>query len=514
MAMLKRPSLSADIRRHRSSIGALMALLVLTAIVVSWGQPDAPAPWLDEGLNWSAARALVTQGRYGLDSADGFRPFSTAIQTGPTVIIPAALSFAFFGLEVEYARRVVGLYSLLAVIGVFASAWIVFQSPWRAVLAVVVMLLGSPEPDSSFVPMARQFLGETAALAWYLVGLSAWLIVLRGDRGWTTRRGLLLILAGLGFGLAGLTKSQMALVLGPSLVLVGLADQLWYRRQPIDAYVVPLALYGAVTGGWGLVQWSLLGPEQFALHVELLRETALMHVLTFDGQHWLMALGVLWRSGFLIWGLPTLIWLGWRARSRDAVGLMHGAAAALPVVGLIWFTLFSFGWPRYAYYVMTVSAFWSVGLAADVWVGSAQRTIWIRRAAVLGVGGWLAFTGLASQLMQIVQPEDDGFRAMRRYLATAIPADAVIETWEWPLAIDPTPRFRFPQQETLNSVTHYLQNLREWPPMGAFVADRPAGRYVLVGPFGAWTGIYEIWVADRTPRVQFGAYVLYDLGEP
>ena len=100
---------------------------------------------------------------------------------------------------------------------------------------------------------------------------------------------------------------------------------------------------------------------------------------------------------------------------------------------------------------------------------------------------------------------------MRAYLETQVPADAVVETWEWPMAIDATPRFNFPAQETLNRVTVYIQDQHVRPPGGEFTEPVPADRYVLIGPFGAWTGIYDGWVVGRDPQAIFGSYALYDL---
>jgi 4-amino-4-deoxy-L-arabinose transferase-like glycosyltransferase len=490
---------------------AVLATLVL--VLVRVGQPYYPVPWLDEGLNWGAVRSLVETGRYGLDSADGFRPFATAIQTGPTVILPAVAAFQAFGPEVWSARLVVGLYAVAAVVAAFALARQLFASTYRALFAVCLLLIGTTEPAASFLPMARQFLGEVPALAFFMGGLSVWLAAIR--QGQTGRRLFLLGLAGLFFGFAGLTKSQMALVLGPSLCLLWLADRLFFRQSQPSAFIIPLIGYLAITGFWGVVQFVVLGPEPFAANAELLRETTLMHVLTVETRNWLTALGLLWRTGYLFWGLPTLLWLGYQARRGGLAGLSAMAALALPVTALIWFMFFSIAWGRYAFYPMTLTALFLAGPLGDLWqatTGDGRWSVAFRRSVVVVVAATLAMSSLPPFLTGLANARDDGFQGMRRYLAEQVPADVVVMTWEWPLAIEPEPRLLFPQQQALNRITDYLRSHSAPPPIGDFLPAEPSVQYVLVGPFGGWTGIYEYWIKNHQPVARFGTYALYDLG--
>lgn len=500
------PGRSDRLRERLIVFGLMTAVLALTVVALR----VYPSPWLDEGLNWGAVRSLAETGRYGLDSADGFRPFATAIQTGPTVILPAVLTFEALGKTVDSVRLISALYGLVAVAAAYTLARRLFDSAPVAQLAVLLLLLGSAESSASFLPMARQFLGEVAALAWYLVGLNLWLAA-PSEAGW---RNPWIWAAGLSFGLAGLTKSQMALVFGPSWCLFALLSWWLHRRRMVAAFLLPLGAYVLVSSAWGGVQFIALGPDGFAAQSALLRETALIHVLTFDPQHWRAALGVLWRTGYFWWGIPALVWMAFRALRRDGSGQAALATLVFPVTALVWFVLLSIGWARYAFYPLTLTTLPLAGLLRDLWRGAdhvAAGTRWLRRGAVAATVGALTLTGFVPFAWELARAKDDGFEAMRAYLKTQVSADAVVDTWEWPLAIDATPRFNYPAQETLNRVTIYIQDQHVRPPAGEFTKSAPGDQYVLIGPFGAWTGIYDTWVVGREPQAVFGSYALYDL---
>lgn len=280
------------------------------------------------------------------------------------------------------------------------------------------------------------------------------------------------------------------------------------------AYVIPIAMYLGVTGVWGAAQIVSLGPEQFAANAELLRKTTLMHVLTFEPRNWVSAIGVLLRTGYLFWGVPTLLWLLYRARRGGQAGFAAVAALVLPVTALVWFTSFSIAWGRYAFYPMTLTALYLAGPLSDLWqvtVRDGRSAIVFRRVAVLIVVATLGSASLPTFINGVLTARDDGFEAMRRYLDEQMPDDAVVMTWEWQLALESAPRLEFPQQEELNRITDYLRTNSAPPPVGDYLPAAPTERYVLVGPFGGWTGIYDHWIVGREPIARFDKYVLYDL---
>src|SRR6185503_15653741 len=89
-------------------------------------------------------------------------------------------------------------------------------------------------PALDFVRLGRQVLGEVPALAFLLLAFLAWRRAVErpADRA-------SLALASLAFGLTALTKPQVGLVLGPTLVCIWLVDRLYYRRLGLIATAAP-----------------------------------------------------------------------------------------------------------------------------------------------------------------------------------------------------------------------------------------------------------------------------------
>ena len=98
--------------------------------------------------------------------------------SGPTLIVPLALVFKLFGVGLIQARALalliagitLGVYGLLARRLVGSTA---------AVVALVTLLAGNPALYTSFAMLARQALGEVAALGLCLYGVWLWLRVAR-----------------------------------------------------------------------------------------------------------------------------------------------------------------------------------------------------------------------------------------------------------------------------------------------------------------------------------------------
>jgi len=103
-----------------------------------------PPVWLDEGFSTHAARVLAEFGVYGTYTTDGLVPYNAGVlTTGPTVIVPVALSFLLLGVGVVQARLViVGYTLLLALGGLYALARCVYGR--RAASVVILTLLAAP----------------------------------------------------------------------------------------------------------------------------------------------------------------------------------------------------------------------------------------------------------------------------------------------------------------------------------------------------------------------------------
>jgi len=89
----------------RKSVLSCMLVGFAALVLLLFRLGAYPPVWLDEGFSTHAARLLVERGIYGTCTTGGIVPFNTGVlTTGPTVIVPIALSFALFGVGMVQAR--------------------------------------------------------------------------------------------------------------------------------------------------------------------------------------------------------------------------------------------------------------------------------------------------------------------------------------------------------------------------------------------------------------------------
>jgi 4-amino-4-deoxy-L-arabinose transferase-like glycosyltransferase len=446
---------------------------------------------------------LATTGQYGLSSADGFRPFDPGTQTGPTVVVPAAVLLRLFGPDPAVARLIVGLYAAVGAVA-FALFARRLLGNWRlAALAVALLLIGNPVDQVHYLSLARQFLGETVGLGFFVLG--AWLWLRAADQpstwGWVG--------AGLAWGLAAVTKSQALLLLGFSLPLVMGLERLFIRRVSWGAYGVTLLTAVAVVGAWLGVQWALSGPVVFAENSRNLREGVTIHVLAIHPTNWARSVDVLVRTGWVLWGVGALVWA--ILTRPTGVGALDRLVGVAPVVaGALWFTFLTIGWERYAFYLVNLSWIWLAGWLGALWTRpSGLRGVY--RAGVVAVIATLVAAGLRPQVLTWVNPPDSGYGAMRAHLQATLPDDAVVETWEWEMTLGPGPAYLFPPYSALNTFTVRYFREGNFRPQTDMMPARPRGAYVLVGKLGGWSGVYGAWIAGRAPIARYGDYALYDV---
>jgi hypothetical protein len=262
-------------------------------------------------------------------------------------------------------------------------------------------------------------------------------------------------------------------------------------------------------GAWLGVQWALGGPALFAENARVLREGVAIHVLTLFPTNWARAVDVLVRTGWVLWGVGALRWAV-LTRPSGAGALDRLVGVAPVVASALWFTLLTIGWERYAFYLVNLSWIWLAGWLGALWTRpTGPRSVY--RAGVVAVMATLVVTGLGPQVQAWINPPDSGYGAMRDHLRRAVPADAVVETWEWEMALGPGPEYLFPRPTALNTFTVRFFREGNYEPQTVLMPARPRGSYVLVGRLGGWSGIYAAWIAGRAPIARYGDYALYDV---
>jgi 4-amino-4-deoxy-L-arabinose transferase-like glycosyltransferase len=484
---------------QRAWLAALIAAALAFALI---NLPYAPRTWFDEGSHLHVPKTLLQYGVYADISSEGFRYYGPTVGVGPTVLLPIALAFKLFGIGLIQGRLVIVAYFLAALAGCWLLARRMFTER-VALLAVTLLLASRTVGVPGAVEYGRQVLGEIPGIAFLMFGALAWVAGVQRPHGWK-----LPLLAGLGFGLALVTKNQFALIVPPALAAVALLDGRFYRAGSWRLRPVPLFVACGCYGLWLLAQWQFLGPGSFLENLQQTRQAAGGAIFVFDIHATQRALAYLVRPdlyGGLL--LPALFYTGWQARRRSAHGAADALLAALVGLWLLWYVVASLGWQRYAFPAVAFGAVLIARMLADLigWLRGAgrPRLAWVLALyAALAVGAPLALSA------QAIAHPDTSAQRFAAYLDATLPADTLIETWEPELGLLTNHRYHYPPIELLDTAVRH-----EWLGGPALHYDglHDAPSYVVVGSFGAYTGVYpsDTLKHNYVEQKRIGAYTLY-----
>ncbi|NOK57354.1 MAG: phospholipid carrier-dependent glycosyltransferase [Chloroflexi bacterium AL-W] len=487
-----------------------LVLLLATCLVLFLNLPYAPRTWFDEGSHLHVPKTLVQHGVYADISSEGFRYYGPTVGVGPTVMLPIALMFNLFDVGITQGRLVIVLYALVALASLYALGQKLHGHV--AGLLVLTLLFASRTFNyEGFIEYSRQVLGETPGLAFLSLGLLAWVAALHAGKNLVTRRSWLLsVLAGLGFGLALVTKNQFVLIIPVALVAVGVLDWLYYRVGTWQLRIVPVLIACGCFGLWVLAQFQFLGPGSFLENMQQTRQAAGGAIFVFDMGATLRAGKYLLQpdlyGGLLI---PALLYAAWRARRRDAQGLSEALLVIIIGLWLTWFVGASLGWPRYAFPAVALGALLIARALIDLLTWLRNGTTVQRALAVLGTGYAALFmlVPFALSTNAIVHPDDTAHR-FAAYLDDHVPQDTVVETWEPELGVLTDHRYHYPPIELLDTAVRH-----QWlggPPL-VYDGLQDAPVYVVVGSFGGYTGIYDTVILEQKYMEEhsIGSYVLF-----
>jgi hypothetical protein len=512
---LRRATREAAVRRSQSptvAIWVARALLGLLAIgLLMTRAGDWPKRWIDDGMHLSAAAVLARDGVYGLKDGLAISRFDPQVQVGPAVIVPVAIGLRVFGINDVSARFVTGLLGLGTLLAAWALARRVFDER-TALLTVALLLVGSREWFCSVVFMGRQVLGEAPAFGYFSVGLLVLYQQVRADR-FSWRAGLG---TGLLWGAAMLSKLHLLPLIPLGMLFVAFMDLFYYRRRVWRLLALPVTISVAMVMIWQTVRWMNVAAPGVESVAQVSPAWISTQILTMEWLDRRRALGALWRSGFLLIGLPGLLYGLWTARHRNQEGVSLFLLIAVPVTCLSWFLFASIGWARYAFYPVAMSTMWGAALLWKLWDLAAQpreapSEAWRPAGRFLLAASVtaLCLVNTTAIVRAITHPVDSGFTQMREYVLANVPTSAVIETWEWEFSIDDRPNYTHPGNDTMLKVTRIVMSGQQ---SSASVYDwrRNNPDYVLLGPFGAWTGVYQGVLSKQGELVvQHGQYALY-----
>jgi hypothetical protein len=464
--------------RLRPSSPAFWGGLVLCVLVLLgsfYNLANYPTIWWDEGIFSETAANLVQHGRYAftLQSPDQLNDLDFRISVGPAVILPVALAYKLFGVEVASGRLVAGAYLVLTFLALFLGARRLFGAA-AALLAVALALVGT-----DVLYWGRSVLGDIPALGLFLCGSCFLLQALDSDAV------LPLFWGGIFLGLAFDAKEFYGLAFLPPLIL--LTRQSWrqWRRLPLRLLVfgagtaLPMVVYllikALILGDLGAAILHFLQQKKLLCH-EFFTPFTIGRLypesFTYLLQHplfWLGLLGALWVWikenfspgeklwvwNFLLWSLVYLTAVYWHRFALPALFLASPLAAQFLLKGLGRLTALA---PR-----------------TPGWLGPgllAVLLIMIYPTAGLDIMG------------QIVSRQVDAPSRLVQYLRTHAPPDCLIETPEYELAfldddhrIHLMPSYYFVESTPERVV---LLNPRQQP----YDFERVGADFLILGSFG------------------------------
>ncbi len=503
----------SDAPRTRDFRLAALALAVLTVFLFTFRQPVYPGPDFDEGAYVNVAKTFAEDGIYAEKNLDGYNFLGPVISTGPTVILPIALLFKFVDPSIPAARLTIAAYGLLMMAS-FAILCLRLMRPQAVLLAVLLVLFGW---GNQMPYMFRLVIGEGPGLALLFTGLVLWL---------TERSGpIRLVLTGVLFGLVTITKVQYAFFVLPALLLMWIANMLWYRQRRWDYFVIPGIVSGVIFFGWTYFTYFLngVGIRDPAADMSTVQAAAGSAYFVLDVTNKVQNVYNL-VNGTIHGGLfiPAALYGLWRSRRRTGDGLIWGILTAMLLLSSGFYIL-SIGWVRLSIATKIMAALFVAAFVFDAFKAVVQATrsttsrdsdMTPRWIALMLVAGWLIFTVVLPSfraIYYVVRLGDASAYMVGAYLTENAPPETIVESWEKELSLISDHVYHFPPQLVEAQVNAYEHRLSDTPAGELYdFRDFVDPAYVVIGPLGRKGELYSAEkLADFALVETFGPYEIY-----
>lgn len=500
-----------------SLLNVLLTLLGVGALLFIglYRQPYYPTSWFDEGLALQGAINLVRHGEYAMRSVEGFRVLDQPlIANGPGIVLPISLVFSIFGIGLFQARVLMALYFAVGSILFFLFT----QRLYGKLPAFISLVVLFSIPLEGFIIYGRQALGNVPGFVYFLIGCLFFIKLVDGK---ALRHA---ILTGLFFGLALITKGQYILLF-PTIGLLLVVDWWYYKHLGLKNTITLLGVVIACFAAWQVVQFFIVGAENYAQHLAAVSSSSKISVFAFElvrlpGSVWYLV-----RSGFLLFIAPALLFVAWNSRRRDGRSVLHFFLVSLVVVWVTWYTVASVGWNRYAFEAYAIGSVF-VGYAvmeAVYFIRSSHPTLGVQKKLLINgalilflvVLAWFGGKTLNRQVDLMLHHDDPSPQILANYLEEHVPQSAVIESWEWEIdALANMHTFHHPTNDWVDrktGETHFGDVITQtYDPF----AYNPA--YILTGPFSEFTKMYISTIESGCCVEVFtsGGYTLYEVKRP
>lgn len=460
-----------------------------------------PVAWFDEGFITNTARTFAMRGVFGTYTTEGINPFNPALTTGIPIILPVSFVFKLFGIGILQARLVATFYALLGLISLYSVAVYLFGRIEGLFIALIFLLLPSIA-EAGYILMGRLILGEVALFAFTMLGLRTWF------HSWEKDSQLWSYLSGVVFGFGLIAKTQGAFAVLPALAIIGFVRGRRKNIRELLQFMSPFIIATMFTAGWILIQRAGYSHQLRESNHFILREA--VKILIFPG-FWQRSLNTGATVIIILMALAVLS-TTWRlSRSYSKGQVIHNqdwgeiTLSLIVLFGGIWFGLLSIGYPRYANLPLMVSYILLAKFGWDLlqtvinktkFAGMMEKKYYQR---ILFAG--LSFIALLANVVPLMfHDKDTSTQEVANFIASEIPRDAVIESWEWQVdAFSNHWTYHHPDQIYLMIATRQL-----FLEDGVFDLEYDVLQsdpdYLLKGIFSNWTGIYDEDVIAREFR--------------
>jgi 4-amino-4-deoxy-L-arabinose transferase-like glycosyltransferase len=489
-----------------------LALVVLAVPVVAFlalanlaGYPTISG-W-DEGIFLQFADNLAHQGELAARNGDNFERSSCSV--GPTVMAPVAGAMWISSNSLIAARLVTAVYLLLALVGVYLLVRSI--GGWPTAVAAVFLFLTAGYATYDTLWMGRQVLGEVPAFSFLFFGLWAWLKSLHGNSRW-------LIVGSLLISLAVVTKSQLILILGPSFVLLGLVDRVYYRQLRWVHSIIPIvAIVLGYVVWWSLLSTWIVSPELRASYLEGQSAIVAVTFLHVGPYRWLGNLRFLYGSEQ--WPIVLVAIAGGLlySRRRTLGDLRRLALPLFASVALLGFLCLGLPWARYLYPTQVLVALASALFVGDLvrWAQARWKLASVPAAALLALAiAILSGPRLVQDVQRVVTTHDTSAERFAALVDQVTPPGSIVLNWEWEVEFYSQRSFLHPPSQLHRALIDYFYNQRYSP-----ILDDPRfpaeADYLITGPYAVETQMFTAALAQQRPHllVSEGPYRLYQLRE-
>ncbi len=400
-------------------------LLLLGVLLVGYNIAGYPAfTALDEGLRLYFARQVAEHGTWALATQDGYRAYWRD-STGLLILGPIILAFKLFGPSLGLARWVIGIFLILGIFIVYRA-----MNEWygtlAAILAVALFLFFGP-PWLNSVTMGRWVYGELPALVLFIAGCWQW-----GHA--VEQRSQRLSGASLIFALAVLAKDLFAPLIMTTMIAVYMYDRWRGGVIRVRHIGLPVIMSLIALGGWSLWQYAVSlpyesGHQHNILYLSLSRIVVLLPDVSVNN------IKFLYDSGVLI-VIPTALYVAFlRKHNQKPINVILPFSL---LIWSVWYTMFSIGWPRYAYPIWAIGGMLLSVMLVDIanqWYEMIDAKSVFQRVVYLVCVGMVLFIvvlwPVQNTIRRLTEQLNNDAPAMALYIDTSIPHYTRIVSSQW-----------------------------------------------------------------------------------